>query len=207
MSTLYPPDVIESLKSKWATPSGSRKPRPPLPTDRTINRTAVHLLPCKLLKGRRPPGSVSINCFGPGRQRRESPLSNKDRAVLFREPRELSVAELRRLAPAAEFVRSLICVEQSPKGDWLTSGCYDTGSNWWKFNRHEVSGGRPPPDGLTISSYGPGELTFSQGARTYSSAFVLDTYTQPPTVFCTTVLSLIFLPMQKTSYIKRQSKI
>lgn len=37
----------------------------------------------------------------------------------------------------------------------------DVGANWWKFVHHEASGGKPPPNFLTIASTAPGELSFS----------------------------------------------
>jgi hypothetical protein len=174
MSAFYPPDIIELLKSKWATPREfGTTLRPPLPTDKRLTELLSICYQASLLKeeGRRVQFRVII--FSREqldlKDEAEKFLQFGNRVVLFQEPREFSVAELRRLAPAAESIRSLICVTQSLKGDWLTWGLLDTGSNWWKFNRHEVSGGQPPPAGLTISSHGPGELILSEGADVFFS--------------------------------------
>jgi hypothetical protein len=79
--------------------------------------------------------------------------------------RPYSVAEVNRLAPAAEMKRLLICVTASPQSRpepvlqiW---SLLDTGENWWKFLHHEVGGGRPPPNFLTVTSTSSGEVAVS----------------------------------------------
>ena len=85
----------------------------------------------------------------------------QERSVIFAKPREFSMSELHRLAPATEFVSSLVCVEPDESGKWFTWGLIDTGANWWNFIHHESSHGFMPPDRLTVSSANAGELIIS----------------------------------------------
>ena len=80
-------------------------------------------------------------------------------------PRPYTVSEVNRLAPAAELTRLLLCVDNTSndpkKPNLYIWAMLDVGENWWKFIHHEVSGGYPPPDHLTITSSCPGELSLS----------------------------------------------
>ena len=77
-------------------------------------------------------------------------------------PRPFTVSELNRIAPAADLTRFLVCVCPKKKSNSLQIwGLLDVGDNWWKFVHHETSGGKPPPNFLTITSTAPGELSFS----------------------------------------------
>ena len=81
------------------------------------------------------------------------------------ESRPYTDSEVNRLAPAAELTRLMICVtnvSKDPKKPNLHIwGMLDVGENWWKFIHSETSGGRPPPNHLTITSSSPGELSLS----------------------------------------------
>ena len=85
------------------------------------------------------------------------------RTITMPSPRPFTVSELNRIAPAADLTRFLVCVcpENKKKNSLRIWGLLDVGDNWWKFVHHEVSGGRPPPNFLTITSPAPGELSFS----------------------------------------------
>lgn len=177
MNRIYPLDTIEPLKTEWAKGhrfGRKKETRPALPNDEHLADLLSICYHASLLKeeGRRIEFRVIV--YRPEEFRCDTISSAglhifSERAVLFERPREFSVAELRRLAPAAEFVRSLICVSLSKQGRWTTWGLIDTGSNWWDFIHHEASGGRPPPDRLTISSNSPGELVFSAAGDVFFS--------------------------------------
>lgn len=176
MSRIYPLDTIEPLKTEWAKGRrfGLKKENSPaLPKDDLLAELLSICYHGSLLKeeGRRIEFRVIV--YPPeefkGNARNAPAFHVVERAVLFEKPREFSVAELRRLAPAAEYVRSLICVSLSKQGRWITWGLLDTGSNWWNFIHHEASGGQPPPDRLTISSNSPGELVFSAAGNVFFS--------------------------------------
>ena len=93
----------------------------------------------------------------------DRPVLNRFRIISIMEPILLTVNELNHIAPAADLIRYLVCVyPMSKKSDSLHIwGLLDVGENWWRFLRHEASGGRPPPNFLTITSTAPGELSFS----------------------------------------------
>ncbi len=44
-------------------------------------------------------------------------------------------------------------------------GLIEMGSEWWDFNRHEISHASEPPNALTILSRSPGELVISRSGR------------------------------------------
>lgn len=87
------------------------------------------------------------------------------RLILLDSERPFDVAEVKRLAPAAELKRLLICVKsKEPHRAAPTLHIWallDVGENWWKFVHHETGGGMPPPNFLTISCTGPGEMSIS----------------------------------------------
>lgn len=93
------------------------------------------------------------------------------RPIVFDTPRDFSISEILRLAPALDMTQVLICVSQvnrSPKkpklGIW---GLLDSGSSWWRFMHHESSYGAPPPNNLTISCTEPGQLSISAQGRIF----------------------------------------
>lgn len=75
----------------------------------------------------------------------------------FREPRLLSVTEIRRLAPATSLSNTFIAVEQSDDGP-RTWGTVDVGSGWALFRRGEESSGIGLPFSLVISVVAPGSI-------------------------------------------------
>lgn len=93
------------------------------------------------------------------------------RPIVFDSPREFSISEILRLAPALDMTQVLICVSQinrskkNPKlGIW---GLLDSGSSWWHFMHHESSYGMPPPNYLTISCSEPGHMSISSQGQIY----------------------------------------
>jgi len=87
--------------------------------------------------------------------------------VVFVKPRNFSVKEILRLAPATDHTKVLICVSPmrrkgSRKKELYIWGLIDTGSSWWDFTHGAAGAGVPPPNCLTLSSIEPGNLTFSR---------------------------------------------
>lgn len=119
-------------------------------------------------EGRRP-GFRMIYCNQEGVEASQHSFSdfNRFRTIILPSPRPFNVAELNRIAPAADLTRFLVCVCPTEKeGKSLHIwGLLDVGENWWKFVHHETSGGMPPPNFLTITSTAPGELSFSLGGN------------------------------------------
>ena len=98
-------------------------------------------------------------------------FDNDSRLIAFDNLRPYSVSEINRLAPAAEFTRLMICVsnhsKEASKPKLVIWGLLDVGDNWWKFVHHETSGGRCPPNNITVTCCNPGELSISSGGDVY----------------------------------------
>lgn len=82
--------------------------------------------------------------------------------IPFDSPREFSVAEILRLAPATDPTKMLICVEMRNTGGLVIWGMLDVGSSWYKFVTGQASEGTYPPDALALSSVEPGNITLSR---------------------------------------------
>lgn len=95
--------------------------------------------------------------------------NNWFRLIPFESARRFTAAEINRLAPAAELTRLLVCVSCEEYESPVIWAMLDTGENWWKFIHHEVSGGMPPPNHLTITSMMPGELTVSAEGTVFAT--------------------------------------
>jgi hypothetical protein len=173
--SMYPPDLIAILKREWLKPRPApQKARPPLPTDEMLRTLLDTCFEASLLReeGRR----LAFRVIDYPRTEFDSDLKHRqadpawerciavDRVTILSEPRQFSVAELHRLAPAADVVRSLICVE-STSGGVVIWGLLDAGESWWNLIHHQPAVGRPPPDRLAIGSQNPGELTISCGGH------------------------------------------
>ena len=118
---------------------------------------------------KRRPGFRMLYCSPEDLKQDHEPVHvlNRFRIVSLPRPLPLTVNELNHVAPAADLIRFLICVYPVNKASkslhiW---GLLDVGENWWKYVHHETSGGRPPPNFLTIASTAPGELSFSVQGR------------------------------------------
>lgn len=148
---------------------------PPLPPDSALEELLDGAFHAGLLaeEGRRPaftvawlPASADFNLTGAPSQEQTF------RRITFEKPRPYSVPEIHRLAPAADMTRLLICVQPAPEGSetpleiW---GLLDIGARWWKFAHHETNGGEPPPNALSVTSLGPGELVVSARGRVLAS--------------------------------------
>lgn len=163
MTHIYPPDLVAIVKVAWKGRSlfpGEK--RPPLPPDDALRDLLGLAYHTSLLReeGRKLTFRILVLPRQSSRNRPEV-HRHTSRMAEFTEPRPLSVSELRRLAPAADSVRSMICVEHDATQGWLVWGLLDTGANWWEFTHHEASSGMPPPSNIAIASSGPGELVVS----------------------------------------------
>jgi hypothetical protein len=164
MMHIYPPSLVEVIKKAWKKMKlvPRTRERPPLPSDSLLQELLAITYHASFLKeeGRRL--SYRVIVYPKSEFNEKISLSQREeRCAIFSEPRSFSVAEVLRLAPAAESVRSIICVDINHKKQWQIWGLLDTGSNWWEFIHHESNSGRPPPAYLTVSSSNPGELIVS----------------------------------------------
>lgn len=165
MTFLYPPDLVLLVQSAWATKNRMRsEKRPPLPAVESLTELLSLAYHTSLLleEGRKLQFRIIYLPRGSSKKITEARHRNS-RLAVFTEDRALNVAELRRLAPAADSTRTMICADHDSEAGWRVWGLLDTGANWWQFSRHEASSGTPPPQDLAISSPGPGEIIVSSG--------------------------------------------
>ncbi len=168
MSHYYPKDLVAPLRELWDEPLPEPHRRhTTLPPDEAIESLLSVSYQTSLLKeeGRK----LTFRIIVLPRKKsvgKSSPIDEKLRIVRFKKPRPLSIGELRRLAPSAETIRSLIAVAMNSRSEWEIWGLVDTGSNWWEFIHHEAEGGSPPPEALTVTSAGPGEIILSSSGDT-----------------------------------------
>jgi hypothetical protein len=165
----YPKDLISALKDKSNKLQEQDHFKPPqLPSDKVLRNlldVAYHAT-FATEEGRRPGFrvinySLSEHKLANKREAKGGHFLRKNfRIIPFDKPRPYSVAELIRLAPAAELKRLMICVGEE-KSELIIWALLDVGENWWKFIHHEASGGMPPPNYLSFTSTGPGEISIS----------------------------------------------
>lgn len=170
----YPQDLIPIIKEGCSEKHREKYYKPPLlPPDEVLTSilNVCYHASFATEEGRRL--GFRIILYSPsehGKYIREDRQNTKYyekrfRLVLLEKERSLSVAEVIRLAPAAEFKRLLICVKGEISKDKTIKldiwALLDVGENWWQYIHHETSGGMPPPNYLTVSSTMPGEITIS----------------------------------------------
>ncbi|MBD9405042.1 hypothetical protein IB236_06835 [Acidovorax sp. ACV02] len=165
MTSLYPPDLVPLVQSAWATTNRLRgEKRPPLPASDLLKELLALVYHTSLLReeGRKLLFRIIYLPRGSSKKISHARHSNS-RLAVFTEDRSLNVSELRRLAPAADSRRTMICADYDSETGWRVWGLLDTGVNWWQFTRHEADRGFAPPQDLAIGSPGPGEITVSSG--------------------------------------------
>jgi len=88
-------------------------------------------------------------------------------AIVFGQARKLDANDVLRLAPAADFRRSLIAVDTAGDGEanCLIWGMVDFGSSYWQMQRGESHFAHTPPRFLTISSFDTGSVVISVGEK------------------------------------------
>lgn len=178
MTHTYPHDLVPFIKAAWAKKTTKyEEKRPPLPPDSALVELLDLVYHTSLLReeGRKLSFRILLLQRESSKQEVQARRQNS-RIAEFAEDRDLSIAELRRLAPAADSIRTMICVDYNNKSGWRVWGLLDTGLNWWQFTRHEASSGSPPPVNLAVGSPGPGEITISSGGRVLLSLRSGSTY-------------------------------
>jgi hypothetical protein len=170
---VYANDIIEPLRAHLAKLKDKYIKALKLPSDRVMSTLFEVAYHASFLteEGRKLHFRI---IFGS-----EEELSSKDRyrgrltprPIVFDAPRDFSVSEILRLAPALDMTQVLICVSQTnrsetnPKlGIW---GLLNSGSSWWHFMHHESSHGMPPPNYLTVSCSEPGHISISAQGRIF----------------------------------------
>lgn len=163
----YPPDVIPILKRKWrqwgSLYAGESYSLPSTSELKVLLDVAFHAT-FLTEEGRRPGFCLSYYSPKQYEEDQKEPF-HPARLIPLDNPRPYTIAEVNRIAPAAELTRMVICVyniSSDPQEPNLRIwAVLDIGENWWKFLRHETGAGYNPPPSLTISSSCPGELSLS----------------------------------------------
>jgi len=164
---IYPKDLIPVLKQKWARLRSRPYGKPPtLPPSAVLEILLDVAFNATFLpeEGRRPGFRVIYYPSKVYNKEKKEP-DYRFRMLPFDVPRPYTVSEVNRLAPAAEWTRILLCVEDISNNPHMPDlriwSMLDVGENWWKFIHNEVSIGHPLPNHLTITSSCPGELSLS----------------------------------------------
>ncbi len=171
MTFTYPEELVEHLRKAWRRRDFPEQSVPRLPpTERLREFLEVAYHASMLTEEQRKIG-FRLAFMSPELAKRlagPAELGRVFEPVEFDAPRDFSVPEILRLAPATDLTKVLICVSpMSGSGKGRSKrlkiwGLFDTGSSWWEFTRGESKAGVPPPNCLTISSIEPGNLTFSR---------------------------------------------
>ncbi len=163
----YPPALIPTLKRKWEQLKKSYHMKvsslPPTSELKILLNVAFHAT-FLTEEGRRSGFRLVYYPFTEYKKDQEHPRHHA-RLLPLDIPRPYTIAEVNRLAPAAELTRMLICIDNISndlqKPDLRIWAMLDVGENWWKYIHHETRGGYTPPPYLTINSSCPGELSLS----------------------------------------------
>lgn len=170
MPTIYPPELLQHIRSAWNDLQEEEIQQelihelPPLPSDDALVDLLNVAYQTSLLREEGRKLVFRILYLPRSDKEQHNMISWESRLAEFITDRPLDIAELRRLAPAADSNRSMICVDHNGSA-WCVRGILDTGANWRQFTRHESNSGTPPPNYIAISSAGPGELTISVGGE------------------------------------------
>lgn len=163
MAHTYPSDLVPLIQAAWIERHFfPKEKRPPLPSQDALSELLALAYHTSLLReeGRQLAFRILVLPRDESKKHRGFPRRSS-RMAEFAEPRAVTIAELRRLAPAADSVRCMICVDYDKSHGWRAWGLLDTGANWWEFTHHEARSGTPPPANIAITSPGPGELVIS----------------------------------------------
>lgn len=167
----YPTGLAQEVRRTWLKHRVSRKEKvPALPNDEIIDyllEVAYHA--SFLTEEKRRLGFKLAFCtegdISMEAARVHPDQEPKLRSISFSKPRDFSVSELLRLAPATDPRNVLICVQPTAttEGHALEIwGLVDSGSSWWNFLHGESGSAYSPPNCLTVSSSRPGQLTISR---------------------------------------------
>ncbi len=158
----FPPDLAELVEEIWANVVGGEFTSPALPTSaelKTLLDTCYHAS-FEREEGR---GVVFALAWLPSdappqRQHERTPVPS----LTFSEPRELSVAEIRRLAPACDPTGVVLWTTSGSDGLQI-KGLLRHGRSWERARAGLMKGYRPPVDALVVHVQGPASLRVYQG--------------------------------------------
>ncbi len=169
MSFIYPPKMLKAIKTAWDKMPLFVESTTMLPPQRKLQELLEVAFHASLLTEEQRQLRFRISYCDPATLDKTLPRHGRAVAIRFDTPRPFTVAEVLRLAPAADSTQVVIGVFDKSKVSGISLdtnlaiwGMIDTGLSWWEFTRGESSHGAPPPDYFTISSNEPGRLTISR---------------------------------------------
>lgn len=116
---------------------------------------------CSLLTEEGRPLSFQIAVYSPAQHERAKAVAvlfTAGEAITLHSKIPLTVESLRRLAPAADATRFVICVDCGSDGELYIWALLDTGDPWWHDSLSDNEAA-PAPEAFTIRSMAPGELS------------------------------------------------
>lgn len=153
----YPQDLVELIKSAWKKNRIISDYIEQLPDDYTLkNLLEIAYHSSFMTEESRKVRFSLIFC-----PKNDNNINDKYQTVLFNKPRDFSLTEIFRLAPATDPTSVLIGVESDNHGNLKIWGLVDIGSSWRNFIRGESGTSFLPPSYFTILSTESGNLSIS----------------------------------------------
>jgi hypothetical protein len=162
-AVVYPPHLALGLHEAWPHGGPTAGAGGSLPDVDTLTRILDILYQVSFLSEEGVPTLVRVVLADPCAWRRGDGPPHGFHVLPFAEPRPFTVHELRKLAPAVSYYRSLVGVHLEPTGEATIWGMIESGGRW--VNR--VHGGRyhgvPLPPHPVVHVLGPGRLLVGCG--------------------------------------------
>jgi DisA bacterial checkpoint controller nucleotide-binding len=157
----YPRQLAELLWSAWA---GENRMHPAIDSEETLSKFLSVAYQASLLREESRPVECRIALLGPDLGNGQSLARIGFRLFRFSRPRCFAEQEIRRVAPATGFYRSMIAVQRRENRDFEISGMIHTGE-WSRDLTVGINGlNHPIPDWLIIHVRGPGNLVICRGS-------------------------------------------
>jgi hypothetical protein len=165
-SHAYPCDVAQRVHATWLETSRDRTRSAELPALPLLERVISLCYHASLLREEGRPATFRLALADPELfEASGGPPAGLHR-LLFLERRILDAHQLRRLAPAAEFHRSIIGARVSGGDPPTIWGILHSGLRWLQSVRGGREGDHDMPAFLTLAVTGPGRVLVSHGATT-----------------------------------------
>lgn len=162
MTRAYPPDVWARLVSRWTEGGPSLVRLPPPAALQEIVETAYH---ASFLHEEQRPLRFRLLVAAPSSLPSCSPRDLHLQVLEFDPSRRLSDGELRRLAPAADFERTLIGIHAEGEGVPYIWGLASSGAQWLRdIQSGRAAHGPQLPDVPVLHVLAPGYLLIARGS-------------------------------------------
>ena len=162
MPRAYPSEVSARIVARWNELGPTRAALPPEPALSDIVESAYH---ASFLNEEQRSLRFRLLVAAPAALPHCSPCDLVLQVLEFDPSRQLSDGELRRLAPAADFERTLIGVHAEGEGRPFIWGLASSGVQWLRdIQSGRTSNTEPLPDALLLYVMAPGHLLVSRGS-------------------------------------------